>query len=175
MIEVKNLTIEKAGRMMKKGELTSVELISECLKNIKEKNEKLNVFLEVFDDVLEQAKIADEMIRNGKSSVLTGIPIAIKDNILITGKKVSAGSKILENYKASYDAFVIKKLKKAGVVLMGRANMDEFAMGSSTENSAFGPVKNPIDLSRVPGGSSGGSAVAVASGMVLGALGSDTG
>ncbi|MFZ2072506.1 MAG: Asp-tRNA(Asn)/Glu-tRNA(Gln) amidotransferase subunit GatA [Minisyncoccia bacterium] len=174
-IDVKNLTIEKASKMMFSGELTSVELVSACLKKIEEKNKELNVFLEVFSDALEQAKKADEMIKNGKGSKLTGIPIAIKDNILITGKKVSAGSKMLENYTASYDAFVIKKLKEVGAVLIGRTNMDEFAMGSSTENSAYGSVKNPFDTLRVPGGSSGGSAVAVASGMALGALGSDTG
>ncbi|PIR69005.1 Asp-tRNA(Asn)/Glu-tRNA(Gln) amidotransferase GatCAB subunit A [Candidatus Nomurabacteria bacterium CG_4_10_14_0_2_um_filter_30_12] len=175
MLNIKELTIEKAGEMMKKGELTSVDLVSACLKNIEEKNKELNVFLEVFNDAIEQSKKADEMIKNGKGTELTGIPIAIKDNILITGYVVSSGSKILENYVASYDAFVIKKLKEAGAVLIGRTNMDEFAMGSSTENSAYGPVKNPIDPSRVPGGSSGGSAAAVASGMALGALGSDTG
>ena len=112
MIDVKNLTIEKAGEMIKKGELTSVGLVSQCLKNIEEKNKELNIFLEVFSDALDQAKIADEMIKSGKGTSLTGIPIAIKDNILITGKKVSAGSKMLENYVASYDAFVIKKLNK---------------------------------------------------------------
>ncbi|MFA6524428.1 MAG: Asp-tRNA(Asn)/Glu-tRNA(Gln) amidotransferase subunit GatA [Candidatus Paceibacterota bacterium] len=175
MLDVKNLTIKKAGEMMNSGELTSVELVSACLKNIEEKNKELNAFLEVFSDALDQAKKADEIIKSGKGTNLTGIPIAIKDNILITGKKVSAGSKMLENYTASYDAFVIKKLKESGAVLIGRTNMDEFAMGSSTENSAFGSVKNPFDISRVPGGSSGGSAVAVASGMALGALGSDTG
>jgi aspartyl-tRNA(Asn)/glutamyl-tRNA(Gln) amidotransferase subunit A len=175
MIDVKNMTIEKAGEMLKKGELTSTDLVSACLKNITEKNKELNVFLEVFSDALEQAKKADEMIKAGKGTKLTGIPIAIKDNILITGHKVSSGSKMLENYVATYDAFVIKKLKEAGAVLIGRTNMDEFAMGSSTENSAYGPTKNPIDPSRVPGGSSGGSAAAVASGMALGALGSDTG
>ncbi|MFA6325108.1 MAG: Asp-tRNA(Asn)/Glu-tRNA(Gln) amidotransferase subunit GatA [Candidatus Paceibacterota bacterium] len=174
-MNIKNLTIEKAGVMIKNGELTSVELVSECLKNIEEKNKDLNIFLEVFSDALEQAKKADEIIKSGKGKLLTGIPIAIKDNILITGRKVSAGSKMLENYKASYDAFVIKKLKEDGAVLIGRTNMDEFAMGSSTENSSYGPVKNPFDTSRVPGGSSGGSAAAVAAGMCLGSLGSDTG
>ena len=175
MIDIKNLTIEKASEMMHSGGLTSVDLVSACLKNIEEKNKELNVFLEVFPDVLEQAKKADEIIKNGKATKLTGIPIAIKDNILITNHKVSSASKMLENYVATYDAFVIKKLKEVGAVLMGRTNMDEFAMGSSTENSAYGPTKNPIDTSRVPGGSSGGSAVAVAAGMALGALGSDTG
>jgi len=174
-IDVKDLTIEKAYEMMKDRKLTSVDLVSACLQNIKEKNEELNVFLEIFDDALDQAKVADEMIKAGKGTKLTGIPIAIKDNILITGKKNSSGSKMLENYVASYDAFVIKKLKEAGAVLIGRTNMDEFAMGSSTENSAYGPVKNPLDVSRVPGGSSGGSAAAVVSGMALASLGSDTG
>ena len=160
---------------MKKGELTSVELVSTCLQNIKEKNKELNIFLEVFDDALDQAKKADETIKSGKGTKLTGIPIAIKDNMLITGKKTSSASKMLKNYVATYDAFVIKKLKGDGAVLIGRTNMDEFAMGSSTENSAYGPVRNPIDPSRVPGGSSGGSAAAVAANMALGALGRDTG
>ena len=175
MIDTKKLTIKEASEMLRKGEITSVELISACLANIKEKNKELNIFLEVFDDVLEQARVADKMIKEGKGGNLAGIPIALKDNILITGKKVSSASKMLENYTASYDAFVVKKLKEAGAVIIGRTNMDEFAMGSSTENSAYGPVKNPLDPLRVPGGSSGGSSAAVASGMALGALGSDTG
>ncbi|MFZ2205145.1 MAG: Asp-tRNA(Asn)/Glu-tRNA(Gln) amidotransferase subunit GatA [Minisyncoccia bacterium] len=174
-MDIKNLTIVKAGEMMKNRELTSVDLVSACLQNITEKNTEINAFLEIFDDALAQAKIADEMIKNGKGGKLTGIPLAIKDNILITGKKVSAGSKMLQNYTASYDAFVIKKLKEEGAVFVGRVNMDEFAMGSSTENSAYGVVRNPIDTSRVPGGSSGGSAAAVAAGFCLAALGSDTG
>ncbi len=175
MIDVKSITIKKAGEMLRNRELSSVELVSACLQNIKEKNAEFNVFLEVFDDALKQAEEADKTIKAGKGGELTGIPIAFKDNILIAGRKVSSASKMLENYTASYDAFVVKKLKEAGAVLIGRTNMDEFAMGSSTENSAFGPSKNPLDPKRVPGGSSGGSAVAVASGMALGALGSDTG
>jgi aspartyl-tRNA(Asn)/glutamyl-tRNA(Gln) amidotransferase subunit A len=185
MLNIKDFTISKAHELLKKGEITSVELVSACLKNIEEKNSELNVFLEVFEDALEQARRADEIIKNyslnskdGSSknfSKLLGIPIAIKDNILIEGRKVSAASKMLENYVATYDAFAIKKLKEAGAILIGRTNMDEFAMGSSTENSAYGPVKNPIDPSRVPGGSSGGSAAALAANMALGALGSDTG
>ncbi len=175
MLDVKKLTIEKANEMMKNGELTSVELVSVCLKNIEEKNKELNIFLEVFSDALEQAKKADEIIKSGKGTKLTGIPIAIKDNMLLTGRKDSSGSRMLENYIASYDGHVIKKLKDAGAVLIGRVNMDEFALGSSTESSAYGPSKNPIDPTRVPGGSSGGSTAAVAAGMVLAALGSDTG
>ena len=157
MIDIKNLTIEKASVMLQNKEITSVDLVSACLENIKEKNGELNALLEVFSDVLDQAKKADEMIASGNKGKLVGIPMVIKDNILINGRKVSASSKMLENYVASYDAYVIKKLRDAGVVFMGRANMDEFAMGSSTENSAYGPTKNPYDTSRVPGGSSGGS------------------
>lgn len=175
MIDIKNLTIEKASVMLQNKEITSVDLVSACLENIKEKNDELNALLEVFSDVLDQAKKADEMIDSGNKGKLVGIPIVIKDNILINGRKVSASSKMLENYVASYDAYVIKKLRDAGVIFIGRANMDEFAMGSSTENSAYGPTKNPYDTSRVPGGSSGGSAVAVASGMCIASLGTDTG
>jgi aspartyl-tRNA(Asn)/glutamyl-tRNA(Gln) amidotransferase subunit A len=175
MLDLKNMTIEKASEMMQEGKLTSMELVSLCLKNIEEKNKELNIFLEIFPDVLKQAQKADELQKSGKGTKLTGIPIAIKDNILMTGRKVSAASKMLENYTASYDAFVVKKLKEAGAVIIGRTNMDEFAMGSSTENSAYGVVKNPLDVKRVPGGSSGGSTASVAAGMALGALGSDTG
>ncbi len=174
MIDLKNLTIEKAKEAMQKGEFTSVDLTSAYLKNIEEKNKELNAYLEVFDDVLEQAKRADEIIKKGEGKELTGIPIAIKDNILIKGEKCSAASKILENYIASYDAFVIKKLKEEGAVIIGRTNMDEFAMGSSTQTSAYGVARNPFDKDRVPGGSSGGSAIAIASDMALLALGTET-
>ena len=174
MIDLKNLTVEKARKSLDNGEFTSIELVSLYLKNIEEKNKEFFAYLEVFEDSLEQAKLADEMIKNGNSKNLTGIPIAIKDNILIKGKIASAGSKILENYIATYDAFVIKKLKEEGAVLLGRTNMDEFAMGSSTQTSAYGITKNPYNVSYVPGGSSGGSAVAVASDMALLALGTET-
>ena len=152
-----------------------MDLASAYLEEIKNKNGELNAYLEVYDDVLEQAESADERIKKGESYPLLGIPLAIKDNILIQGKVVSSASKMLENYVATYDATVIKKLKAQGAVFLGRANMDEFAMGGSTENSAFGVTKNNHDVSRVSGGSSGGSVVAVSANMALGALGSDTG
>ena len=112
----------------------------------------MNAYLEVFDDWKDQAERADEMIKNGSATLLTGIPFAVKDNILIKGRTASAASKMLSNYTATYDSSVIAKLKEAGAVFLGRTNMDEFAMGGSTENSAFGPTKNPHDISRVPGG-----------------------
>jgi len=174
-MDIENLTIVEARRALDAGEYTAVELARAYLARIEEKNSELNVYLEVFDDVEERAGAADEKIAKGEAGALTGIPLAVKDNILIKGRAVSAASRILENYTAVYDAYVIEKLKEQGAVFLGRTNMDEFAMGSSTENSAFGATKNPHDTSRVPGGSSGGSAVAVAAGLALGALGSDTG
>ncbi len=175
-IDLSKLDIKKAHEHLVNGDFTAVELAEVCLKNIKEKNEEINAYLEIYDDVLEQAQEADKRIKN-KDNVteLTGIPIALKDNILNEGRTVSAGSKILENYKGTYDATVVKKLKDAGVVFIGRTNMDEFGFGSSTENSAYGVVKNPFDTSRVAGGSSGGSTAAVAIHTALGSFGSDTG
>lgn len=175
MIDLKTLTVKKAHEALTKGEYTAIDLASAYLEEIKNKDKDIHAYLEVFSDVLEQAKIADEKIKSGSATLLTGIPIAIKDNILIKGRVASSASKALENYVATYDATVIEKLKKEGVVFIGRTNMDEFAMGGSTENSAYGPTKNPFDTSRVPGGSSGGSAAAVAGNMALIALGTDTG
>jgi len=174
MIDTKNLTIEKAHESLKKGEYTCRELASAYLKNIEAKNAELNAYLEVFDDVMEQADKAQEMFQNGTATLMTGVPIAIKDNILFKSHKVSAGSKILENYVATYDSTAVKKLKQAGAVILGRTNMDEFAMGSSTETSAYGVTRNPYDPTRVPGGSSGGSAAALGADMALVALGTET-
>ncbi|HLP86795.1 MAG TPA: Asp-tRNA(Asn)/Glu-tRNA(Gln) amidotransferase subunit GatA [Candidatus Paceibacterota bacterium] len=174
MIDLENLTIKKAHESLKNGEYTVTDLVNEYLKVIKEKNGEINAYLEVFNDVLDQAKIAEEMFRNGTATLMTGIPMALKDNILFEGHIASASSKILENYKATYDSFVVEKLKKEGVVFIGRTNMDEFAMGSSTETSAYGNTRNPIDTTRVPGGSSGGSASAVRANMALVALGTET-
>ena len=173
--DIEQLTIAEAGKLLEAKEISSVDLVRACLKNIEKRNPLLNAYLEVFDDAETQAQAADERRSAGENHPLLGIPLAIKDNILIEGRKASAASKILENYTATYDATVIGKLKDAGAVFLGRTNMDEFAMGGSTENSAFGVTKNPVDETRVPGGSSGGSAAAVAGNMAFGSLGSDTG
>lgn len=175
MIDLGNLTIKKVHEAFKSGEYTCTELAQAYLKVIEQKNKELNIYLEVYNDVLDQAEDADAKFQNGSATLMTGIPIAIKDNILFEGHIASSGSKILENYTASYNATVIKKLKDAGAVIIGRTNMDEFAMGVSTENSAYGVTKNPHDTSRVPGGSSGGSTACIAANMALVALGSDTG
>ncbi|QQG46657.1 MAG: Asp-tRNA(Asn)/Glu-tRNA(Gln) amidotransferase subunit GatA [Candidatus Niyogibacteria bacterium] len=170
------LTVSKVKNLLHKGEISSRELVTIYSEEIKSKNKNLNAYLETFNDVFDEAEKIDEHLKRGEEPrALEGIPFAIKDNILIQGKICSAASRMLENYRASYDAFVIKKLRKAGAIFLGRTNMDEFAMGSSTENSAFGATKNPYDETRVPGGSSGGSAAAVSANMALAALGSDTG
>lgn len=175
MIDLTNLTIKKAHDAMKKGGYTAVDLANAYLNEIKNKNAEINAYLEVFADVIEQAKEADKRFKDGTATMLTGIPFAIKDNILIKGRIASSASKILDDYHATYDATVIERLKVEGVVFVGRTNMDEFAMGGSTENSAFGVTKNPFDSSRVAGGSSGGSAAAIAMNGALVGLGSDTG
>ena len=175
MIDLNKYTVVSAREALKKGEITSRDLVEASLKAIEEKDNELHAFLEVFDDCLEQADFRDKQIKNGEDLPLLGIPVALKDNILVEGKRASAASKILEGFVAPVDATAVKNLKDAGAVIIGRTNMDEFAMGGSTENSAFGPSKNPFDTTRVPGGSSGGSAVAVAAGMVLASYGSDTG
>lgn len=174
MIDLKNLDITKAHEALKRGDFTVSVLVEEYLKNIKLKNEEINAYLEVFNDIEIQVKNAEEKFQNGTATLLTGIPVGIKDNILFKGHIASASSKILENYTASYDSTVVSYLKEQGAVILGRTNMDEFAMGSSTETSAFGVTRNPIDTTRVPGGSSGGSAAALASDMALFTLGTET-
>jgi aspartyl-tRNA(Asn)/glutamyl-tRNA(Gln) amidotransferase subunit A len=171
MSDLSKLSISEAAKKLQAGEITSVDLVRSIKKNIDARNASLNAYLEVFEDIEEQARAADERRKKGENHTLLGIPLAIKDNILIEARRASAASKILENYTATYDATAIQKLKEAGAVFIGRTNMDEFAMGGSNENSAFGPVKNPADESRISGGSSGGSSAAVAAYMALGALG----
>ncbi|MDP2631734.1 MAG: amidase, partial [Candidatus Uhrbacteria bacterium] len=141
------------------GETTAEEIVRGCFQRIKAKNEKINAFLEIYEeDALAAASKIDEMRDNGESLPrLAGVPIAIKDNILVKGHIASAGSKMLENYTATYDATVIQRLKDAGAIIIVRTNMDEFAMGSSNETSFWGNTANPWDVSKVPGGSSGGS------------------
>lgn len=173
-MDIKNLTIVQAHELLMSKKVSVLELLEATLKEA-ENTRDLNAYLELFSDVRTQAEVAQKMIDGGTATMLTGIPLAMKDNILIKGKIASASSKMLEHYTATYDAFVTRKLREAGAIFVGRTNMDEFAMGGSTENSAFGPTKNPHDSSRVPGGSSGGSAAVLAAGAALGSLGSDTG
>lgn len=168
------LSITQIQKLLSEGAVSSRKLTDRYLSRVHAS--KLNTFLESFEDARSTSEEADaKRAKGGDTGPFAGVPIALKDNILVEGRRVSAGSKILEGYKAVYDATVTAKLREAGFVFLGRTNMDEFAMGSSTENSAYGVVKNPHDSARVPGGSSGGSAAAVAAGEVPAALGSDTG
>lgn len=171
------LTIHEAHELLKARQLSSVELTRAYLDRIEKVEPKLRAFVTVTGDMaLEQAKKADEAIARGDDiGPLTGIPGLIKDNICTRGIRTTCSSKMLETFVPPYDATVVEKLKAAGAVIIGKANMDEFAMGSSTENSALFTTRNPWDLTRVPGGSSGGSAAAVAAGETIYALGSDTG
>ncbi len=171
------LTITQAHQGLIKKEFSATELTKAFLANIKKKDKEISAFLTVTEDLaLKQAKAVDGLISEKKKiPVLAGIPMAVKDNILVKDIKCTAASKILEDYIAPYDATVIKKLKDQGAVILGKTNMDEFGMGASTENSAFKITHNPRDLSRVAGGSSGGSAAAVAVEESCYALGSDTG
>lgn len=171
------LSIIEASRALRAKEFSVRDLWDACAIAAHERNSELNAYLELFaaDDAAITATQARIDTEGSDAPPLCGIPLAIKDNILIEGKVASAASKMLENYIAPYDATVIEKLKAAGALFLGRTNMDEFAMGSSTEHSAFGPSRNPHDVERVPGGSSGGSAAAVAAHLALGALGTDTG
>ncbi|NCN22059.1 Asp-tRNA(Asn)/Glu-tRNA(Gln) amidotransferase subunit GatA [Candidatus Falkowbacteria bacterium] len=175
-MELNKLTIKEARTLLDKGELKAKEITLACLKVISENNKVLNACLLVDEaGALLAAEKADERLESGEKGGLLGIPYLCKDNIMVKGLKTTAASNILENYIAPYDATIIKKLKAAGAILLGKTNLDEFAHGASTENSAYGATKNPLDLTRVPGGSSGGSAAAVAANLCLFAIGSDTG
>ncbi len=170
-MDFKNLTIKEFKELVKESDIFT--LYEKYFEFLKEEDTKIRSFLFFTEELA--FKTLESLKEKDKNLPLWGVPIAIKDNILVKGERCTAGSKILENYIAVYDATVVKKLKEAGAVIIGKTNLDEFAMGSSTENSAFFPTLNPFDPERVPGGSSGGSAAAVGGGLVPIALGSDTG
>jgi aspartyl-tRNA(Asn)/glutamyl-tRNA(Gln) amidotransferase subunit A len=165
-MKLNELTIVEAAKGLRAKEFTVRELWDACAAAAQAKNPELNAYLEIFDADGAAIESAQKRVDAGDASLLCGIPLAIKDNILIEGEIASAASKMLEHYRATYDATVISKLRAAGALFVGRTNMDEFALGGSTENSAFGVTKNPHDIERVAGGTSGGSAAAVAAHML---------
>ena len=170
------MTIHEAADLLKNKEISAVELTRSVLERINTVEPLIDAYITITgEQALAAAETADRAISRGDNDLLTGIPLAVKDLICTQGIRTTCASKMLENFMPPYDATVIKKLNAAGATLIGKANMDEFAMGSSTENSGFKITRNPWDPDRVPGGSSGGSAAAVAADMCLGALGSDTG
>ena len=176
MSELYEKTATELAHLLKQKETTSVEITRSVLDRIDRTEEKLNCYVTLTADLaMELAEEADRRLASGDGGPLTGIPLAVKANMCVRGKKTTCGSKILENFVPPYDATVVSLLKKAGVAILGLANMDEFAMGSSTETSYHGPTRNPWNPEMIPGGSSGGSAAAVASGEAIAALGSDTG
>jgi len=176
-LELYNLTIHELSEKLRKKELTSSELTEVFLKRIDAVEIKIKAYITIAkEDAARQAKEADKRLASGRDiTPLTGVPISVKDIFCTRGMLTTCASKILNNFVPPYDATVIKKLKDAGAVILGKNNMDEFAMGSSTENSAFVVTKNPWDIERVPGGSSGGSAASVAAGECAASLGTDTG
>ncbi|MGR9073971.1 MAG: Asp-tRNA(Asn)/Glu-tRNA(Gln) amidotransferase subunit GatA [Gammaproteobacteria bacterium] len=170
-----NLTIAQLSKGLQAGDFSSRELTRHFLERI-QRHRSLNCFVTVTEqEALRQAELADERIARGEAEPLTGVPIAQKDIFCTKGIRTSCGSKMLDNFESPYDATVVERFERAGAVMLGKLNMDEFAMGSSNENSYFGPVRNPWDTGCVPGGSSGGSAAAVAARLVPGATGTDTG
>ena len=178
MNKLLELSTTELSNLISSKKISCEELVSESIQNIKENDSKINSFITILDrEALQKAKDLDNKFsrKEIEHSFMTGIPIMLKDNIATKGIKTTAGSKILENYISPYDSFVTKKILNNNGVVIGKGNLDEFAMGSSNETSYFGPVKNPWDTQRVPGGSSGGPAAAVSAGLVPCSLGSDTG
>jgi len=176
-MELSQITINKIHKGLLGKEFSVVELVESFFSKIDSEDSKIFSYLSLDKErALSQAKEVDELISRGEDiPLLAGVPFAVKDNMLVEGLKCTAGSKILENYLAPYNATVIERLLNQKAIILGKTNLVEFAMGASTEHSAFGPTHNPHDLERVPGGSSGGSAAAVAAGLASFALGSDTG
>ncbi|HRE29862.1 MAG TPA: amidase family protein, partial [Anaerolineales bacterium] len=172
-----DLTLQEAAARLAAGSISSRELTAAHLDRIATVDPRLNAYLTVTaEQALAQAEAADaQRTAGGETPPLLGVPLAIKDVLCLQATRTTAGSRILENFVAPYTATAVQRLLDAGAVILGKLNCDEFAMGSSTENSAYGPTRNPWDLDRVPGGSSGGSAAAVAARLTLGALGTDTG
>jgi len=169
------LSIAEARALLQKGDITPLDIAEDLVRTVDERDGDIGAYLEFYsDELLEKART---LTASGdyRDRPLGGIPVAVKDNICISGRRTTCGSRMLETYHSPYSATVIERLEAAGAIICGKTNCDEFAMGSSNENSAFGAVRNPWDSARVPGGSSGGSAAAVAAEMALGALGSDTG
>ncbi|MGB4863909.1 MAG: Asp-tRNA(Asn)/Glu-tRNA(Gln) amidotransferase subunit GatA, partial [Tepidiformaceae bacterium] len=176
MSDLWRLTAHEAHEKLREKEFSAVDLTQSVLERIEAVESKVNAYITTTPELaLEQAKDADRRYANGTATPLTGIPVGVKDLIVTKGTRTTAGSKILENFIPPYDSHVYQQLRKAGAVMVGKANLDEFAMGSSTEHSAYGTTHNPWNLDLVPGGSSGGSAAAVAAGECLISLGSDTG
>ena len=175
-MKLNQLTIHELQEKIKNGETSAVKITESVFQRIDAVEERVHSYIRLLkEEAMIAAFKADEVIKKGEIKPLTGIPIALKDIVCTKGIPTTCGSHILHNFIPPYDATVVEKLRNAGAVFVGKANMDEFAMGSSTENSYFGPTRNPWDLERIPGGSSGGSATAVAADECIASIGSDTG
>ncbi|MDI6727211.1 MAG: Asp-tRNA(Asn)/Glu-tRNA(Gln) amidotransferase subunit GatA, partial [Smithellaceae bacterium] len=175
-MELCRLTIHELQEKMRSGESTPTRILASVFNRIDEVEKDIRAYITTFrEEAFDRAARQDEQARHGDIDALTGIPIALKDILCTRGRKTTCGSRILHNFIPPYDATAVEKLRNAGAIFIGKTNMDEFAMGSSTETSFFGPTRNPWDLSRIPGGSSGGSAAAVAADECVASIGTDTG